>query len=968
MVSFIKMPNIHRGDLAQQSLWLRLGLIPLFSVVAIWVSGPHDLVIGSILVYVASSCLLALGYRGKFLGSTDVIYVGMVDTSLFLGAGVLLTGGAQSPVLPLFFGMQAAYLVLARPKVFIVASAIAAVAIIAAIAGSILELVPAGIGPEHQPMAQVVAAVGALAMLAGVGYRHSVAYVVRSQAKQHLNAALNAFRRMVQTGRDDQKLASTLSNLMTTLKITDEGAIYRFCPDSGTLKLEVGLGLKPWIQSFPEFLPEEGPIGDVFQKNRRLICQGRKELGPHLKNLTRVNSGILSGLLKGHIPPLYTAAVPVRWQSQALGVLMLSRQDDVLDDSEVQLMEGFADHIASTMHYSALTEQVARLDALSSMYRQLEKLRTSIDTPGFGLPEFVQQLGEAIPFHCARVLTISDEGIEPGLTYYWHSNQSDAGLPVLDAYLKELLEKQPSGAAYIGHVEGSSSQKPDGAFTPVIPAELAEQSVGCLLATIAESPRSDGSQLRSVLALMHHDADAYTEESTELVQAAGTYLASLINMTAASLHLEKTREQVDALCSLVNLSHGGSDEDQVAKSLMQGASRLLGDSPWVSISSILVDEEKGAITGVLLNRASPEQFQPLAAAEHSAYLKKLFQEWGEPQPKAFGADSAEGSEMRELVGVAEDGNLLCFPLHVPVHVPVHDSVHDSVHGSGKSFGALAINLPLEHRPTQLEQALIQRVADVGALCLQNSRRYEAQARRIREFQQEDELRRSFLSYITHEFRTPLASLKTSFELIQEAEAVRGLDDPYQRLLTNVNRSVAILGQLISDMSEVANISAGGVVLNKTSISPEVIVYPVVEITSPLSHLKGQTLEVELQPDLPKLMADAHRLEQVLTNMVSNAIKYTPQGGSIKTVVSQQNGCIQFAISDTGRGIPQEDLDKVFDPFYRVPLQSSDRTPGTGLGLALAKSLVELHGGEIWVESEMEKGSTFYFTVPIDTKN
>ncbi len=86
------------------------------------------------------------------------------------------------------------------------------------------------------------------------------------------------------------------------------------------------------------------------------------------------------------------------------------------------------------------------------------------------------------------------------------------------------------------------------------------------------------------------------------------------------------------------------------------------------------------------------------------------------------------------------------------------------------------------------------------------------------------------------------------------------------------------------------------------------------------------------------------------------------------MVSQQNGCIQFAISDTGRGIPQEDLDKVFDPFYRVPLQSSDRTPGTGLGLALAKSLVELHGGDIWVESELEKGSTFYFTVPVDARN
>ena len=79
------------------------------------------------------------------------------------------------------------------------------------------------------------------------------------------------------------------------------------------------------------------------------------------------------------------------------------------------------------------------------MFRQLEKLQALINTPGFGLPEFVQQLGEAIPFHCARVLTVSDEGIEPGLTYYWRSNQSDDGLPVLDAFLQELVNKLPPG-------------------------------------------------------------------------------------------------------------------------------------------------------------------------------------------------------------------------------------------------------------------------------------------------------------------------------------------------------------------------------------------------------------------------------------------------------------------------------------------------------------------------------------------
>jgi signal transduction histidine kinase len=92
------------------------------------------------------------------------------------------------------------------------------------------------------------------------------------------------------------------------------------------------------------------------------------------------------------------------------------------------------------------------------------------------------------------------------------------------------------------------------------------------------------------------------------------------------------------------------------------------------------------------------------------------------------------------------------------------------------------------------------------------------------------------------------------------------------------------------------------------------------------------------------MADAQCLEQVLTNMISNAVKYTPLGGDIRATVSQENGSIKFAVSDNGRSIPQEDLDRVFEPFYRVPHQVAERTPGTGLGLALAKSLVSCTEG------------------------
>jgi signal transduction histidine kinase len=176
--------------------------------------------------------------------------------------------------------------------------------------------------------------------------------------------------------------------------------------------------------------------------------------------------------------------------------------------------------------------------------------------------------------------------------------------------------------------------------------------------------------------------------------------------------------------------------------------------------------------------------------------------------------------------------------------------------------------------------------------------------------------------------------------------------------------VATLEQLISDLAEVANLSAGGLLLNRYWTSPASIVHPVIELSAPLSHLKNQTLEAEVQAGLPDIMADSRRLEQVLSNLVSNAIKYTPAGGAIRVSVVREGQWLKFAVADTGRGIPPEYVARLFEPFFRVPNRTVEYAPGTGLGLALAKSLVELHGGKIWVETAPEKGCAFYFTVPV----
>jgi hypothetical protein len=378
MASFTRIPDIHRGELAQQSLWLRLGLIPLFALVTLWVSESQHPVILALLAYSGSSALLAAGYRVRVFGSSDVIYLGMVDTSLFLGAGVAMTGGAASPVLFLFFGLQAAYFILARPRAFVVTAAFSLIIMIASVALATYRW-PAKASPGEEPLAYVVAAVGALAMLSGVGWFHSLVYVGRSQASQHFTAAANALRQLVSGGSEEKLLAAMLDALMTTLHITDEGTIYRHDPQHGVLRHQLSLGLRPWFQRFQEFQPDEGMVGQALAQKRPIACHHVKDLYQCLGSLGQSNLAVLNNPSARSTTPSYALALPLCWGEEVMGVLVLTRYDGSrpLDEKEIQLAEAFASYMVIAMRQSYLGWQVAQLDQETTLQRQLwlEKAR-----------------------------------------------------------------------------------------------------------------------------------------------------------------------------------------------------------------------------------------------------------------------------------------------------------------------------------------------------------------------------------------------------------------------------------------------------------------------------------------------------------------------------------------------------------------------------------------------------------------
>jgi len=222
------------------------------------------------------------------------------------------------------------------------------------------------------------------------------------------------------------------------------------------------------------------------------------------------------------------------------------------------------------------------------------------------------------------------------------------------------------------------------------------------------------------------------------------------------------------------------------------------------------------------------------------------------------------------------------------------------------------------------------------------------------------MRRDFISNVSHELRTPLAALKALTETLQAG----ALEDPpsAHRFLGQMETEVDSLSLMVNELLELSRIESGRVPLNLAPTRPIDIVNPAYERLRLQAERAGLTLTIDCPVDLPAVLADATRMQQVVVNLLHNAIKFTPSGGQVTVSTDQQDRAIQFSVTDTGIGIAAEDLPRIFERFYKV--DRSRATSGTGLGLAIARHLVEAHGGRIWVESEVGQGSTFYFTIPL----
>ncbi|HEX2186663.1 MAG TPA: ATP-binding protein, partial [Chloroflexota bacterium] len=225
----------------------------------------------------------------------------------------------------------------------------------------------------------------------------------------------------------------------------------------------------------------------------------------------------------------------------------------------------------------------------------------------------------------------------------------------------------------------------------------------------------------------------------------------------------------------------------------------------------------------------------------------------------------------------------------------------------------------------------------------------------------ERLRRDLLSTVSRELRTPLTLIRTSIGLLLDSRPDAAMRE---RLLRNIKQSADRMHRLVTDMLDLARLQSGHAELQVQWVDVGELVAGAASLMGPLLAEKQQALTTEIPAPAPRLMGDHHRLEQVLLNLLSNAHKFSPAGARISVAVLPAEEAVTVTVRDTGPGIPPEAQRRLFEQFFTARTSSPSRQVGAGLGLPIARGIVEAHGGRMWVESQVGAGSAFSFTLPV----
>ena len=627
--------------------------------------------------------------------------------------------------------------------------------------------------------------------------------------------------------------------------------------------------------------------------------------------------------------------VPLNAGADTIGALSLGKQDPTsgYTTDQLHLLETIADQVAGAIVKVRLlqeTEQRARqLSTLNEMTRQLT---STLEIEAL-LNNILRNAADIINCEAGSLLMVDEQTDE--LVF-----RVTVG-PVAATLLNQRL---PPGAGFVG--KAAKTREPlivNNVMDSPDWFQKTDQMTGFVTRALLVIPLMVKERVTGVIEVINKkDGSDFTQEDLELLRAfAGQAAVAIENVRLFTLTDQALAARVEELSVMQRIDRELNATLDVSKAMSITLEWAMRQSK-ATAGLVGLLEEDGlrvmASEGYSDELASyPERLLPLDAAQFSTALD---------QGSVVQGPVAEGRATGLLKGAIQQ---LALPIRRET----------------RTIGLILLESTNVGPVPDETLAFLQRLSDHASIAISNAQLYAA-------VQMANVAKSEFVSFVSHELKNPMTSIKGYTELLAVG-AVGTINEAQTNFLSTIRSNIERMNTLVSDLNDLSKIEAGRLRLDFKSMAFSDVVEETVRSTRKQIEEKGQTLNRNIPADLPPVWADRVRLAQVLVNLVSNAHKYTPQGGLIQIAAEATDNqwdpvgsprVVHVWVTDNGIGINEEDQKKIFQKFFRSEDPKTREVAGTGLGLNITKSLVEMQGGKIWFESEYRKGTTFHFTVPL----
>jgi signal transduction histidine kinase len=647
-------------------------------------------------------------------------------------------------------------------------------------------------------------------------------------------------------------------------------------------------------------------------------------------------------------------AVPIRGEHVVVGAIAVALvEGGRFGDGLVDLLTTFADQAAIAIEnvrlFTELQEKNKTLsESLDQQTATSDILRVISGSPTDVHPVFTTILRNAVQLSGARrggLFRFDGELIH----LVAHYNQPPEALASLQkTYPMRPSRSQASGRAILS---GAVVEIRD---VPNDPEYFHDSAVEVNLKSLLAVPmvRVDGTPI-GVIAIQRSEAGAFAARHVELLKTFADQAVIAIENVRLFTELQSSnRELTTALDKqtatsdiLRVISQSQTDVQPVFEAIVTSAVRLLG-----------------AHSGMLTQLAGDWLELTAFTSVESVYDAAMKAFW--PRPRQSQGAHTLAMRNRAPVNIADASDDPRVPdagravvrlsgIRSVVAVPLvrHD----------EAIGTIAVNRQEAGAFTDDEVALLQMFADQAVIAIENVRLFNELQLANRDLKSASQHKSEFLANMSHELRTPLNAVIGFSEVLNEG-MFGELNDKQADYLKDIHASGQHLLSLINDILDLSKIEAGRMELELTDFHLPAALDNAMTLVRERAGRRGIALDMTVDARLGQVRGDERKIRQVVLNLLSNAIKFTPEGGRIESRAVPVNGAVEVSVTDTGVGIAPEDQETIFEEFRQVGT-AAKKVEGTGLGLALSRKFVELHGGRIWVQSELGVGSTFTFTIP-----